>query len=157
MPPTKTLFLILLPMVAAFAGHRLYLHLVRVQHIYPGGYLLHHLFTGVLILIPAAFVLAFGPRHRWSAVLALVALGVGSGMVLDEVTYLVITRATDDDYVSPVSLWGAVVLVSVATLLLVGLYSSHRRTEPQSGQVFGTNRAAHSESTVESGGSGVPA
>ena len=35
----QTLLLILLPMLGTVLGLRLYLHLVRVQHVYPGGYL----------------------------------------------------------------------------------------------------------------------
>jgi len=101
---------------------RLYLHLVRVQHIYPGGHLVHHLFLGVLIVIPAAFILAFGADGRVQAFLAPVALGIGSGMILDEVTYLVATKASDSDYVSGVSLGGSVAFVSLAAILLVGIY-----------------------------------
>ncbi len=126
--PKQTLLWILLPMLATFVGHRLYLHLVRVQHVYPAGYLVHHLFTGALVVIPAAFVLAFGTRNRVVARLAPAALGVGSALVLDEVTYLVATQATDEDYVSPVSLWGAIVLVSLATVLLLVLYGLHRES-----------------------------
>jgi hypothetical protein len=106
---------------------RLYLHLVRVQHVYPGGYLVHHLFVGVLIVVPAAFILAFGTRGRVVGVLARVALGIGSGMILDEVTYLVATGGSDSDYVSGVSLGGSVALVSLATILLVGIYWVRRR------------------------------
>ena len=122
----QTLLLILLPMLGTVLCLRLYLHLVRVQHIYPGGHLVHHLFVGVLIEIPAAFVLAFGARSRVGAFLALGALGVGAGMVLDEVTYLVATRASDRDYVSAVSLGGSIALVSLATILLVGIYWARR-------------------------------
>jgi hypothetical protein len=118
----QTLLLILLPMLGTVLCLRLYLHLVRVQHVYPGGYLVHHLFVGVLIELPAAFILAFGARRRVIAFLALAAFGVGTGMVLDEVTYLVATRASDRDYVSPVSLVGSIALVSLATILLVGIY-----------------------------------
>jgi len=60
----QTLLLILLPMLGTVLCLRLYLHLVRVQHVYPGGYLVHHLFLGVLIELPAAFILAFGARGR---------------------------------------------------------------------------------------------
>src|SRR5262245_49942215 len=109
--PGTTLRLILLPMLATFAGQRLYLHLVRVQHVYPAGYLVHHLFTGALLVIPAAFVLAFGARNRLLAVLAPVLLGIGSAMVLDEIVYLVTTNGTDADYVSPRSFVGAIALV----------------------------------------------
>jgi hypothetical protein len=123
----RTLWLILLPMVGTVLCLRLYLHLVRVQHVYPGGYLVHHLFVGVLIVVPAAFILAFGTRGRVVGVLARVALGIGSGMILDEVTYLVATGGSDSDYVSGVSLGGSVALVSLATILLVGIYWVRRR------------------------------
>lgn len=124
--PKQTLLLILLPMLGTVLCLRLYLHLVRVQHVYPGGYLVHHLFLGVLIELPAAFILAFGARNRVLAFLAPAALGVGSGMILDEVTYLVATKATDRDYVSRVSLGGSVVFVSLAAILLLWIYWSRR-------------------------------
>jgi hypothetical protein len=125
-PPKQTLLLILLPMLATFACLRLYLHLVHVRHIYPGGYLVHHLFLGVLIAVPAAFILAFGARSRLLAFLAPAALGIGTALMLDEVTYLVATKATDQDYVSSVSLGGASVLIFLAVVLLLALYKFHR-------------------------------
>jgi len=66
LPAKQTLLLILLPMLATVFSLRLYLHLVHVRHIYPGGYLLHHLFIGVLIQVPAAFlvVILHGDRLR---------------------------------------------------------------------------------------------
>ena len=91
--------------------------------------LVHHLFLvflGILIELPAAFLLAFGARNRVVAFLAPAALGVGSGMILDEVTYLVMTQASDQDYVSRVSLGGAIGFVSLAAILLVGIYWARR-------------------------------
>ncbi len=122
----QTLLLILLPMLGTVLGLRLYLHLVRVQHVYPGGHLVHHLFLGILIELPAAFILAFGARNRVVAFLAPAALGVGSGMILDEVIYLVMTQASDRDYVSPVSLGGAIGFVALAAILLLGIYWARR-------------------------------
>src|SRR5438067_8777400 len=90
--PKQTLLLILLPMLATFVGQRLYLHLVRVQHVYPAGYLAHHLFSGALLVIAAGFVLAFGTRNR------------------------VLMR------VSAVSLGGSVALISLAVVTLVVLH-----------------------------------
>ena len=119
----QTLLLIVLPMLATVFSLRLYLHLVHVRHIYPGGYLVHHLFVGIVIQIPAAFLLAFGTRHR---TLARVALGIGTGLILDEVVYLVATRASDADYVSRISLAGALVFVFLAVMLLLALYARHR-------------------------------
>ncbi len=100
---------------------RLYLHLVRVQHVYPGGYLVHHLFTGAVMVIVAAFVIAFEPPRRRTAVLARVALGIGSALVLDEILFLVMTQASDGDYVSPLSLLGGAGFVTAAALLLGAL------------------------------------
>jgi hypothetical protein len=124
--PRQTLLLILLPMLATFACERLYLHLVQVAHVFPAGYLVHHLYSGILIVIPTAFVLAFGTRRRLLAFLAPAALGIGCGMVLDEMTYLVMTGASDDDYVSDVSLWGGILFVTLAAMLLLALYGLHR-------------------------------
>lgn len=126
LPPKLTLFLILYPMLGTFICQRLYLHLVHVQHIYPGGYLVHHLFVGLLLLIPSAFCLAFGMRRRLPAIAATVGLGIGSAMVLDEVVYLVMTKATDADYVSHTSLYGALVFICLGVGLVLGIYWSQR-------------------------------
>jgi len=123
LPAKQTLLLIVVPMLATVCSLRLYLHVVGVRHIYPGGYLLHHLFIGVLLLVPAAFLLAFGTRHR---VLARLALGVGAGLILDEVVYLVATDGSDSGYVSRTSLIGSMVLISMAVILLLILYFRHR-------------------------------
>jgi hypothetical protein len=123
LPPKQTLLLVALPMLATVFILRLYLHLVHVRHIYPGGYLVHHLFLGVLVQVPAAFLLAFGTRHR---VLVRVALGIGSGLMLDEVVYLVATKASDADYVSRTSLLGSLVLILAAVIFLLALYALHR-------------------------------
>jgi hypothetical protein len=53
-------------------------------------------------------------------------LGIGSAMILDEVTYLVATKATDQDYVSRVSLLGAIAFISLAVFLLLAIYRTHR-------------------------------
>jgi hypothetical protein len=116
-------------MLATFASQRLYLHLMGVQHVRTNGLIIHHLFFGVMMIIPAAFVLAFGPRHRMSAILSRIMLGVGSAMVLDEMVYLVATQASDSDYVSSLSLKGALIFMGLGTLLLLVLYHWCKRSE----------------------------
>ena len=133
--PRQTLLLILLPLLATFACQRLYLHFVGVHHIYPAGFLVHHLFTGVLILIPAAFLLAFGLRSRRTATLARIAVGIGSAMILDEIVYLVATKASDDDYISPLSLKGAFVFILLAVILLWILYKLQPEPENRRDQL----------------------
>ena len=121
-PPRQTFRLILLPLLATFACQRLFLHLVGVHHVYPGGYLVHHLFFGILLVLPAAFTLALGPRSRLTAMLSRVVLGIGSAMILDEIVYLAATEASDGDYISALSLRGAIVFISLGVILLWALY-----------------------------------
>jgi hypothetical protein len=82
--PKETLLLLLLPLLSTFLCLRLYLHLVGVRHVYPGGF-------------------------------------------LDEVTYLVATKGTDADYVSRVSLFGAIAFESMAVILLLAIYKLKRK------------------------------
>lgn len=125
----QTLLLVLLPLLATFAGQRLYLHLVGVHHVRANGLIIHHLFFGVAMVIPAAFVLAFQPRHRLVAILSRIVLGIGAAMVLDEIVYLVATQASDGDYVSALSLQGAAIFISLAVFLLLALFRLHCKNE----------------------------
>lgn len=125
-PPRRTLRLILLPLLATFAAQRLFLHLAGVHHLYPGGFLVHHLFFGILMALPAAFVLAFDPQSMRAAVLCRIALGSGSAMILDEIVFFVATGTTDADYLSGRSLGGALVFIALAAGLL-GFLSRDRR------------------------------
>jgi hypothetical protein len=113
-------------MLGTFIAQRLYLHLVGVQHVRAGGVLIHHLFFGVVLVIPAAFVIAFDSANKITAMLARVTLGIGSAMVLDEIVYLAATQASDTDYVSSLSLWGAVTFISLAVVLLITIYRLKR-------------------------------
>src|SRR5262245_5761305 len=108
----STLLFILIPMLATFLVLRLYLHLVNPNtDLYVAGYSVHHLFTGTLIEITAAFILAFGVHRCVFRQMTLMALGVGSAMVLDEVIYLITTDGTNLSYVTPISLWAAVTII----------------------------------------------
>ncbi|HET6929677.1 MAG TPA: hypothetical protein VFI45_05105 [Candidatus Acidoferrum sp.] len=129
MPPSseRKLLLILSAMWITFVGLRLSLHLGGVRHVYPGGHLVHHFFFGAMLLIPAAFLLVFPPRGRGLRIANFAVLGVACGLMLDEFVYLLATHASDADYVSGVSLAGALVLVSSATVLLLGIYFTRRK------------------------------
>jgi hypothetical protein len=122
--PTATLLLILVPLLLTEVGQRLYLHLINPDaDVYIAGYNVHHLYTGALIEIPAAFVLAFGVQLPAVRAAALVALGIGSAMVLDQVIFLVTTDGSNRSYLTPISLWGAVILEALAVVLLLVLYA----------------------------------
>ncbi len=120
--PEQILLLLLVPMLVVVIGMRLYLHLVRVTHVYIRGHIFRHLFQGVMLVIPAGFILAFAPEQLWLMVLALVVFGAGSGMILDEIVYLMATKTTDEDYVSGPSLRGSIWFNLIGAILLFIFY-----------------------------------
>src|SRR5579862_3327357 len=117
------MLLILLPMLLTFVTQRLVLHHSSPEtHVYIAGFLVHHLFSGVLVLLNKTFLLALGIRNMARRNLALVAVGFSSAMVLDEVVYLVCTDGSGTAYRGAISFWGAVVLITLAVLFLIGGY-----------------------------------
>jgi len=124
--PLRTLLLILLPLLATCIGQRLYLHLVNPNSdLFIAGYNVHHLFVGALLAIPAAFVIAFVPEASAVRWIALVALGAGSAMVLDQIVFLITTDGSNASYLKPISLCGAIVLEALAVVGLIVLCLVH--------------------------------
>jgi hypothetical protein len=118
----QTFWLLVMPMLGIVAAIRGYVHLVQIHHIYLAGYVVHHLFWGVLLVLPSSFVLAFRPPQHWLANVATVVLGAGAGLVLDEIVYLVATNGTDKDYVSGISVGGSLLFISLAVIVLFVFY-----------------------------------
>ncbi len=126
--PSRALLFLLVPMWATFAIQRTILHHSPPEtHVYVGGYLVHHLFSGVLVLIPTAFLFALGLGGAWIRNLARAVLGFASAMVLDEVIYLVCTDGSGVAYRGAVSLEGAFALMIAMTAVLLLIYSLARR------------------------------
>lgn len=115
-------------MVVATLGLRLKLHLLGIQHLYVFGHIVRHLFSGALIVIFAAFALAFQPNKRWLRLALTAVLGVGSGLVLDEMLFLIATSATKEEYVSSLSVQGSIIFISLGVSVLVILYCLKRLT-----------------------------
>jgi hypothetical protein len=72
------------------------------------GHNVHHLLVGAVPAMPAAFVIALVPQASVVRWVALIALGVGSAMVLDQIVFLLATEGSDASYLKPVSPWGAI-------------------------------------------------
>ncbi|HZE97823.1 MAG TPA: hypothetical protein VE981_12415 [Planctomycetota bacterium] len=126
--PQRTLLLILVPMLLTFAIQRTILHHSSPEtHVFVGGYLVHHLFSGALLLIPSAFMIAFGSRYRPVRTLSRVLLGVGTAMVLDEIVFLVCTDGSGEAYRNRVSFWGAFLLIGLASATLWSIYRAARK------------------------------
>jgi hypothetical protein len=72
--------------------------------------------------MPAAFVIALVPQGSVVRWVALIALGVGSAMVLDQIVFLIATDGSNASYLKPVSLWGAIVFEAMAVIVLLVLF-----------------------------------
>ena len=130
--PRKLLRFILVPMLLTFAIQRTVLHHSPPDtHVFVAGYLVHHLFWGILFLIPTAFLLGLGIQTPWRRKLALAVLGFSSAMVLDEVIYLICTDGSGVAYRGAVSLRGAFALLGLATAFLLVVYGLARRQAPK--------------------------
>jgi hypothetical protein len=126
--PRRSLLLILVPMLLTFSIQRVILHHSPPStHVYVSGYLVHHLFSGVLLLIPTAFLLAFGIRSDRGRALLTMLLGVSSSMVLDEVIFLICTDGSGEAYRGRVSFWGALTLMALASGVLLTIFALSSR------------------------------
>jgi hypothetical protein len=86
-----------------------------------GGYNVHHLFTGVLVLTASMLPLALGAGTGRAAPPLVAGSGVGLSLVLDEWVYLIVTDGSNASYLLPASFWGAVALHAAVTVaVLVG-------------------------------------
>lgn len=101
-------------MVVTFALLRAWLHFSPNTDLNVGGYNLHHLFTGLLLVVIGGIPLAVFRRSERRLYPALLVFGAGLGMALDEWVYLIATDGSNASYLTPVSLWGAVVVIGLA-------------------------------------------
>lgn len=113
----------LLSMTLAFLLIRLFLHHWPNTDFNVGGYNIHHLFTGVLLIILGGIPLIILPklRTRYSDVATLL-FGIGISLVLDEWVYLIATDGSNAAYLLPVSLWGAVALFTITLIYTLIIY-----------------------------------
>jgi hypothetical protein len=106
--------LLLLALVVTFVLLRLWLHNFPNTDLNVGGYNIHHLFTGLLLITLGGIPLAvWQGESRWLD-LATLLFGVGLSLALDEWVFLIATDGTNAAYLLPVSFWGGVVLLALA-------------------------------------------
>ena len=79
-----------------------------------GGYNIHHLYIGLLLITLGGLPLAlFRGASRWLD-LAAVVFGVGLSLALDEWVYLLVTDGSNTSYLLPVSFWGGLGMIVLA-------------------------------------------
>ena len=101
-------------MLVTFALLRAYLHFSPNTDLNIGRYNVHHLFTGLLLIVVGGIPLAVFRTAARGLDLAAVIFGAGLAMALDEWVYLIATDGSNESYLLPVSFWGAVVVIGLA-------------------------------------------
>lgn len=121
--------LLAVSMLATLIVLRLWLHASPDSDLDVGGYNIHHLFTGLALIVAGGVPLVVFRGYTRRLQVALVVFGVGLAMALDEWVYLIATDGSNASYLLPVSFWGAVIAVGAAVAYTVGLtvYRTGRR------------------------------
>ncbi|NQY36962.1 MAG: hypothetical protein HRT37_18760 [Alteromonadaceae bacterium] len=90
-----------------------------------GPYQIHHLFTGLLLIIFAGIPLVLFNCDDRLLDFASILFGMGLSMALDEWVYLIVTDGSDSAYLLPVSFWGGTLLVGLVFvyIIVLSLYS----------------------------------
>lgn len=126
---TRRAVLVTGSLVTGFAVLRLMLHLSPDADFMVGGYNVHHLFPGLLLITAGGIPLALVPgRHPFVDVSA-VAFGLGLGMALDEWVYLIVTDGSNAAYLLPVSFWGGAVMIALACAYVITLWRVSARCD----------------------------
>jgi hypothetical protein len=86
------------------------------------GHNIHHLFTGLLLIVAGGIPVALFPGRSLALDVAAGAFGAGLGLALDEWVYLIATDGTNASYLLPVSLKGGVIMVALAVAYVGVLY-----------------------------------
>src|SRR5688572_24387492 len=102
----RNALLLIASIAITFSILRVLLHQSPDSDFNVGGYNVHHLFTGLLLITAGGVPLAVFRGSTRRLDLALVVFGAGLGMALDEWVYLIVTDGSNASYLLPVSFWG---------------------------------------------------
>lgn len=110
----RRLSLVLGALIVPFVLLRVGLYIDPNADFYVGGYNIHHLYTGLLLITLGGLPLAlFRGASRWLDLAAIV-FGVGLSLALDEWVYLLVTDGSNASYLLPVSFWGGLGMIALA-------------------------------------------
>ena len=114
--------IIVVSLLVTFVVVRSMLHLSPNSDLDVAGYNIHHLFTGLLLIVGGGIPLALFPASSRTLDVAAVSFGAGLALSLDEWVYLIATDGTNASYLLPVSLKGGIVMVALAVAYVGVLY-----------------------------------
>ena len=119
---TRRARMIAASLVTTFVVIRLILHMSPDSDFDVAGYNIHHLFTGLLLVVAGGIPLALFPSRSRLMDVAAIIFGIGLSLALDEWVYLIATDGTNASYLLPVSLVGGIVMVALAVIYVGVLY-----------------------------------
>ncbi len=126
----KRVVIVLASILITFVTLRIYLYLFPNANFDVGDYNIHHLYTGLLLVVIGGLPLVFFEGHSRKLDVAAIVFGMGLSMAFDEWVYLIATDGSDSAYLLPISLWGAVVMMALifgyALLLLAVSHGAKR-------------------------------
>ncbi len=92
---------------------RIFLSIFPSANLDIGKYNIHHLFVGAFLIIVAVIFFVFDIVNNFLIVLA----GFSSGLILDEIVYLIATDGSDASYLTAVSLLGVIISTSIIIVI----------------------------------------
>jgi hypothetical protein len=96
------------------------------------GVNVHHLYSGVLLTVLAAIPLALASSGGTIRRVQVACLGVGLGLMLDEWVYLIMTDGSNAAYLLPISGWGAVAMLGLASAYTIFWHVRATRSDIES-------------------------
>ncbi len=109
----RRVVVVLASILVTFVTLRIYLHLFPGSNLDIGDYNIHHLFTGLLLIVIGGLPLVFFDGNSRKLDFAAAIFGIGLSLAFDEWVYLIATDGSDASYLLPMSLWGAVAMISL--------------------------------------------
>lgn len=112
---------------------RTYLHLSPNSDFTVSGFNVHHLFTGLLLLVGCAIPLALSSRDSTRMRFVAAGFGAGVALTLDEWLYLIVTDGSNASYLLPISLAGSLGLNALAAAYLLVHRGNNRESRQKAG------------------------
>ena len=111
--------LLLSSLLITFAVFRLWLHQFPNTDLNVGQYNIHHLFSGIILMMFCGIPIAI--FHGRSRLLDLSALGFGTGLslALDEWVYLISTDGSNASYLMRISFYGGMIMIGLSCLYTI--------------------------------------
>lgn len=109
------MLLLLVGLITPIVALRTIMWLTPDSDLTIAGHNIHHLFTGLLLITGGGVPLALFRGSSRRLDLSTVVFGVGLGLALDEWVYLIATDGSNASYLLPVSFWGSVIMIGMAT------------------------------------------